>query len=264
MWVGFFVIGALSLLLVGAAFFYQQHQRAQTQTFVMLFKGSLKGLVQSSAVTYRGIKIGEVKLIEVTENPQRTKVKIPAYIQFFVEKKFDLSQDPIHLLIQQGYVAQVGQPNLLSGVSEVELVQSAPPRQLRFEKYKGYPIFPTSAIAQTYTSFDDTMQSAKNALDELNRFIRSEDTQNTLKAIRHMSETITTFVQSKDLQETLAAAKNMSESLQKLSSELREDFPIALNTFHDTFQRLQDAASSIDNLSTYLLRHPEAFIRGRS
>lgn len=262
--VGLFVVSALSLILLGAAFFYQQHERAQTQTFVMLFKGSLKGLVTSSPVTYRGIKIGEVKLIEVTENTQRTKVKIPAYIQFFVEKKFDFSQDPIHLLIQQGYVAQVGQPNLLSGVSEVELVQSAPPRHLKELKYKGYPIFPTSAIAQNYASVDDALQSAKDALDELSRFIRSDEMQHTLRSIRQMSESITTFIKSTELNDTLAAARNMSEGLQKLAAELREDFPGALVTFHETFQRLQNAASSVDNLSSYLFRHPEAFIRGRS
>ncbi len=102
-WIGLFVVGAFILMIMGSVFFYQEYKHNKLQMYVMFFKGSLQGLNSTTSITYRGVKIGEVKLIEITENKARNKVMIPVYVDFFVENNFGLTQNPIHLLISKGY-----------------------------------------------------------------------------------------------------------------------------------------------------------------
>src|SRR5690349_888100 len=122
--VGIFVTGGLILIFLGGLFFYQQYTQAKIQTFVMFFKGSLKGLGTRAPVTYRGVKIGEVSLIEITENKTKNKVEIPVYVEFFVEKSLGFAQNPVELLIKNGFVADISKPNFITGVSDIELVKS--------------------------------------------------------------------------------------------------------------------------------------------
>ncbi len=51
----------------------------------MFFKGSLTGLEASSIVTYRGVRIGQVTAIEITENKAKSEVEIPVYVQFLLK-----------------------------------------------------------------------------------------------------------------------------------------------------------------------------------
>ena len=73
--VGVFVVGALALMVYASIFFYNEYLQAKKDTYVMLFKGSLLGLKTSAKVTYRGVTMGEVKLIEIVENSANTDVK---------------------------------------------------------------------------------------------------------------------------------------------------------------------------------------------
>lgn len=54
----------------------------------MFFNGSLTGLDVTSPVTYRGVKIGEVNYIELTEDHSQQEIKIPVYVHFYIEKSF--------------------------------------------------------------------------------------------------------------------------------------------------------------------------------
>ncbi|KTC84509.1 MlaD family protein [Legionella brunensis] len=238
--VGVFVIGAICLMLLGAAFFYEEYKRAQVQTFVMFFKGSLKGLGPAAPVTYRGVKIGEVKNIEITENKAKTQVRIPVYVQFFVEKRFGFTQDPIHLLINNGYVANITKPNLISGVAEVELVQSTSQRPFKQTYYRGYPIFPTRNTVEKYTSIDEALNAAKKTLEDISELVRS-----------------------KDVRDTIVSARIMAESLDKLAISLNQNVPTVAAYLNQTLKQIGNAAYSTQNLTDYLSRYPESILRGK-
>ncbi len=86
--IGVFVFFAFVLALVSSAFLYSRYLHGKTETYVMLFKGSLNGLNANSPISYRGVKIGEVNRIELTATKSGTNVSIPVYVEFFVEKSF--------------------------------------------------------------------------------------------------------------------------------------------------------------------------------
>ncbi|WP_420844640.1 MlaD family protein [Legionella cardiaca] len=227
-------------MLIGAAFFYEEYKRAQVQTFVMFFKGSLKGLVATAPVTYRGVKIGEVKRIEITENKARNQVRLPVYIQFFVEKTFGFSQDPIRLLINNGYIANITKPNLITGVAEVELVKSDSPRTFKQSYYRGYPIFPTRNTIEKYTTIDEALKAAQKTLEDISALVRS-----------------------KEVRDTIEAAKIMAESFDKLANNLNQNVPSVVAYLNQSLKQIANAAYSTQNLTDYLARYPESLLRGK-
>ncbi|KTD18303.1 MlaD family protein [Legionella jordanis] len=238
--VGVFVVGALCLMLLGAAFFYEEYKRSQVQTFVMFFKGSLKGLVASAPVTYRGVKIGEVKVIEITENKARNQVRIPVYVQFFVEKTFGFSQDPIHLLINNGYVANISKPNFITGVAEVELIQSSSPRTFKQTYYHGYPIFPTQNTIEKYTTLDEALKAAKKTFEDISALVRS-----------------------KEVRDSIAAAERMAQSIDQFTQNLNQSVPGVIAYLNLSLKQISNAAYSTQNLADYLSRYPESLLRGK-
>ncbi|WP_028373555.1 MlaD family protein [Legionella lansingensis] len=227
-------------MLLGAAFFYEEYKRAQVQTFVMFFKGSLRGLTAAAPVTYRGVKIGEVNLIEITENKAGTNVRIPVYVQFFVEKTFGFSQDPIRLLINNGYIGNISKPNLLTGVAEVELIKSSSPRKFKQTYYHGYPIFPTQNIIEKSTSIDEALDAAKKTLQDISELVRS-----------------------REVRDTIEAAHRMAESLDRLAYSLNQNVPSVVAYLDQSLKQISNAAYSTQNLMDYLSRYPESLLRGK-
>ncbi|MBI2786755.1 MAG: MCE family protein [Legionella longbeachae] len=238
--VGVFVAGALCLLISGSIFFYKEYKSAQAQTFVMFFKGSLKGLVVNSSVTYRGVKIGEITHIELTENEDQNKVSIPVYVRFFVNRSYSFNQDPVYLLIDNGYVANIGKPNLLTGVAEVELIQSNSHGKFQQTYYQNYPIFPTRNTIERYTSMEDVFETARKTLEDIRELVRS-----------------------KEIKDTLASIQKVTDSIDILTSSLNQNVPGVVSTLNQSLKQISAAAYSTQNLTDYLSRYPESLLRGK-
>ncbi|CAM2835095.1 MlaD family protein [Legionella worsleiensis] len=238
--IGMFVVGAFILMTMAAVFFYQEFIHARSQMYVMFFKGSLKGLNSTTPVTYRGVKIGEVKLIEITENKTMNKVRIPVYVQFFVEKNLGFTQNPIHLLIDNGYVAQVSTPNFITGNAEIELVKMDTYTPANDIFFNGYPVFPTRSRVEKSTTLDDSIKSAKLSFDAFK-----------------------TLITSKEVSDLIQSIQAMSNNMSLLAMRMDRNLPPAMTYFSLTMQKIADAASSTQNLTDYLSRNPESLLRGK-
>ncbi|WP_419420363.1 MlaD family protein [Legionella sp. D16C41] len=269
--VGIFVVGGLALMFLSGLFFYQQYTQAKVQTYVMFFNGSLKGLTTTAPVTYRGIKIGEVSLIQITENKLGNRVQIPVYVEFFVEKNFDLTQNPIQLLIKNGFVADISKPNFLTGISDVELVQGEiKSADYQVKYFRGYPIFPTRNSREKITTIDEALKSAQIMIEEITKLVRSpiiretiNSTDDTLKSAQTMIKAITKLARLPAIRETLSSTKEMTTSFNQLAHNIEGYLPPAINYFNQSVREVAEAANSFENLSDYLARHPEALLRGK-
>lgn len=239
-WVGLFVAGALLIITFGAIFIYDQYLQAKVETYVMFFKGSLTGLDTTSIVTYKGVKIGKIRLIELTENPAGTEVEIPVYVDFFVEKKFGTHPNPIKLLIDKGIVANISSANLLTGVSGIKLIMSNAPQKYDLTYYRGYPIFPTKRHVVKASSISDALTAAKKTLKD-----------------------ISDFVHSKEVKDTLESTQKMAHSLDNLALALNKQLPISLLYLNGSLKQFSKTAYSTQNFVDYLSRHPESLIRGK-
>lgn len=238
---GLFVGGAIILSLFTAFFFYDIYLREQQDSYVMFFKGSLEGLNPSSTITYNGVKIGEVKLIEVTENKAKDDIRIPVYVQFFIDRSFSRTQNPIQLLINKGFVANVKKPNFITGVASIELIKAENPRNVVPSRYNGYLIFPTKNAPEELVSMEETFKIAQQTLHD-----------------------ISTLVNSPRVIETIDATKALAESMNRLALHLDQETPQLMTTLIKTLLNISTAANSAQNLSDYLSRNPEALLRGKS
>lgn len=287
--VGLFVGGAISLTILTALFIYDEYLHEKVETYVMFFKGSLAGVHVASEVTYRGVKIGEVKLIEITENTEN-QIKIPVYVQFFVEKKFVGKQNPIQVLIDKGYVANIRKPNFLTGIASIDLIRGPASYKAAQTHYNGYPIFPTNNQLEEYTSLDDAIRAAKQAFQDISSFMRGDKVSGALDATSTMAKSVEEMVKninhlipptlvifSESLKQfsglvdhldrlmpsTLSDLSHSLKEVSVLAVNLDQLVPPALNNFSQGMQQVSEAANSTQNLTDYLARHPESLLRGK-
>jgi paraquat-inducible protein B len=238
--IGLFVGGAIILSIFTALFFYDTYLNEKESTYVMFFNGSLNGLNTTSIITYHGVKIGEVKLIEITENKTGTDIRIPVYVQFFIDNTFTKRQKPLQLLINKGFVASIKQANFITGISTIELIKANTPHSVALSRYKGYLVFPTKNKIEKETSMDETFKAAVDTFHDISKLVNSPN-----------------------IRETIAAIKLVSESVDKLAHNLDEQTSPLITTFIKTLMNVSSAANSTQNLTDYLSRNPEAILRGK-
>ena len=222
-------------------FFYETYIKQQRETYVMFFKGSLDGLDARSPITYRGVKIGEVLRIELTENKLNNSVETPVYVQFFVERTIGFKQNPIRLLIKQGYIADVSKPNLISGVSSIKLVQPQNALEVYRPKYYNYSVFPTTRIIEKRTSVDETLKSAEHTFKDISEFIRSPEIKEMIKSI-----------------------DKMTDRIEQLANQLDRNVTPFMANFSQGMDQVSKAATATKNFMDYLTRYPESLLRGRA
>lgn len=238
--VGIFVVGALALMVFASLFFYNEYLEAKKDTYVMFFEGSLAGLKTSAKVTYRGVTIGEVKLIEIVENKTNTDVRVVVYVDFYKSRSFGKRHNAVPILLNKGFVATVGETNLLTGEARIQLLPSDDHQVFKQKYYHKYPIFPTQRKPKSISAAE-VLETAKKTLKD-----------------------ISDFLQSKEVRSTLQATREMTDSMQKLMDKLDENAPQVIAYLTQSFSQFSKAAFSAQNLADYLLRHPESLLRGRS
>ncbi len=238
--VGIFVIGALVLMVAASLFFYNEYLQAKKDTYVMFFEGSLSGLKTSAKVTYRGVTMGEVKLIEIVGNRTNTDVRIVVYVDFYKSRSFGKRHNVVPILLNKGFAATVTQPNLVTGDAQIKLLPSSEHQVFKQKYYHKYPIFPTQRKPKSI-SVTEVLETAKRTLKDISDFLQSKEVRNTLEATRAMTD-----------------------SIQKLTNKLDENVPPVIAYLTQSLSQFSKAAFSAQNLTDYLLRHPESLLRGKS
>lgn len=238
--IGLFVGGAFILTLFTSIFVYNTYSQNKSNSYVMFFNGSLKGLDTSSMVTYRGVKIGLVQLIELTTNKTKEHINIPVYVQFFVEKTLLGEEHPIQLLIKQGFEAKINTPNFLTGVASISIVKSRAPRKIENKTYNGYHVFPTRERVKKYLTIDATLKVAKQTFEDISAFVKSEQ-----------------------LRDAVDETRVMLKNFDRFAINLDEEIPSFVETFSQTLISISGAADSMQNLADYISRNPESLLRGK-
>lgn len=252
--IGLFVGGAISLIVLTGLFFYDEYLYEKETVYVMFFNGTLEGLEATSKVTYRGVKIGQVKHIEITEDEHNHEILIPVFVRFYVENAFIGKKSPIEILINKGFVANVRTPNFLTGTTSIEIIKSPSPTQFKQASYKGYPIFPTSIKPEDYKTFDETLAVAKKTFEDIGKFINSKRVHDTLDAAKNMADSFDRLANKLD-QQVSPLFSNVNQSL--------STFNQSLSTFDQSLEQISSAANSTQNLTDYLARYPESLLRGK-
>jgi paraquat-inducible protein B len=254
--IGAFIIGAIaltiiSLILIGGGKLFRDRQ-----VFVTYFEGSLQGLRVGANVTFRGVRVGQVRevfirfnestlefdspvIIELEEGAIRTTIADQMRTQAEAGKLFNQ-------LIEKGLRAQLGMESFVTGQLLVDL-DYHPDTQPVFRDQDGlFPEVPTvrNDIQQVIDNFHEFFSKLKDIpIDELfddltksingiEQIVNSPELANTLKGVDK-------FINSTDTQEL---TKTLQHSILKLDATMNDIQTIVQNIN----QRVDPIANNLD------------------
>jgi paraquat-inducible protein B len=266
--------------------------------FVSYFSGSVAGLAAGSPVTLHGLKIGEVTGVDMVFDAKTKQITAPVHFEIQPQRIKNINEDVVangplanlRILVQRGARAQIQKANLLTGQSEIALVQvpDAAPADVTIEGSD--IVFPTApgafdSISSSVTSllnkinalpFDQMATSLTSTLDGLNKITNGPATKQAVDALSK------TLVESETLVKQLNTNVGPAlKSLPQLTKQLKtavgslNTVLVSANTgygsdshFNRQLDRLMmqfnDMAQSFRALADLLASHPEALLRGRS
>jgi paraquat-inducible protein B len=263
---------------------YSDRERAMretdtmTETFIMYFQGSLRGLSVGAPVDLRGINIGEVKRLSVEYDRVAGELRFPVEVDIFPQrirarartpnaKNSDLSDVGGHTMIDSmvahGMRAALKDGNLLTGQKyvAVDVVKGAATQTVAWDAHP--PIFPTAS-----GGLDEITDSIGSVAKKLDKVPFDQISSHLIATMATLDQTLKTTdslmhnVDASIAPQVAATLKEAQEAMKNAKDALSEGGSIN-NSLGDTLVQLSRAAKSLGALADYLERHPEALIRGK-
>jgi paraquat-inducible protein B len=245
-----------------------------SQTLLMYFNQSLRGLTPGAPVDFRGVVIGEVKSIGVEFDRAEREFRMPVLVQVYPDRlrrragesgteSRASQQERLRFLAEKGLRAQLRNGNLLTGQVYVALdfFPKAPPAKIDLSKN---PIeLPTVA-----NSLDEIQSQVQEIATKLNKVPYEQIAGDLRTTLATLNKTLTATEQTvsrinNDVTPELAAAmKDVRKTVNSAERTLADDSPLQQD-MRQTLQELTRAAGSVRVLTDYLERHPESLLRGK-
>lgn len=264
--IGAFVIGA-SLIALATALFLLGSGFGRTETVVMAFDGSVKGLNVGAPLALRGVKVGEVTDIEVVLDSENANVIMMVEANFDADKirrqgisDAELAEE----LISRGLRAQLNLQSLLTGLLYVEL-DFFPASPLILAKidspYLQLPTIPTN-LQRIISKLEDIdigklsadLESISNGVQSL---ISSEDFQalpgnmtSTLDSVRELSMQLSEQLASTGpkldsvLEETAVTVSNANKQLPRIATLVEGN----LKVLNEAIAAFESGMKNVDGL----------------
>lgn len=233
----------------------------------LLLDGSIRNIAEGTAVTYRGLPVGEVQSLHVRANQTPGGVEIYRQeVDFAINgEKMGLPDgvtpdevmDFMKTQVEQGLRARLVSTGLFGGKLEIELtvVPDAPPDRILFVEGE-IPVMPniepkvadfsqvTGDILNRVQKLpvEDLMKSAIQVMDSANRFIAKDETQKAPEQLTGLLGDLRGFVGSPDVQAVPGALRGGLDNAQSILGDLKKaDVAGQLTSTVDT---LKTAASA--------------------
>lgn len=265
-----------------------------SQTLLMYFNQSLRGLAPGAPVDFRGVVLGQVKSIGVAFDPQVSEFRMPVVVEVFPDRlqrmeapDADAGPDGtprprpdgrtrLRNMIARGLHAQLRTGNILTGQLYIaldfqpELSVGPLPDRDPLE----VPTIPNSldelqtqigdlAVKLNKVPYEEIGQDMRQTLQSLNRTLSGAE--QLVRSLRNdVSPEMLAAV--KDVRRTLATAGRALESADRtMKSAERVVAPDASlqQELKQTLREISRAATSLRVLTDYLEQHPESILRGK-
>jgi paraquat-inducible protein B len=255
---------------------------AVVETYVMMFRQSVRGLQIGAPVDLRGVTVGEVGKISVELDANRKSFSMPVEVKFYPErlrasyrdgslqgKPID-SHKMLDSLVENGLRAQIRIASLLTGQLYLALDFFPKSPKAKIDWSRKPPELPT--MTGSMEEFQTALMQILQKLDQLPLKELANDArgtvqtlETTLKGVDKLLRNLDTSVlpeshaMLQDMRKTLGEArKTIADTKRTLSAA--EPLPQDLR---NTLRELGRAAQSLRMLSDYLEQHPESLIRGK-
>jgi len=269
----------------------QAHERVylDREQYLLVFKGSVRGLNVGAPVVLRGIDIGKVLDVQLRFDPDALDFEIPVLIEIEPERigvtegdrERLLREDPdlLRRLVEAGLRGQLKTGSLLTGQLYVELDFFADAPPARLVERGGYRMLPTvpAPLEAVTTKVNGILTKVEAfpleqigadlsaTLTEVRALVDSAALDGSLVELQRTLERIGSATEQLDedvipeLNETVIAARR---ALANLNGLIGPEATLNVELTR-TMREMGAAARSIRVFADYLDRHPEALIRGK-
>jgi phospholipid/cholesterol/gamma-HCH transport system substrate-binding protein len=257
--IGGFVISAILLAVIGIAVLGSGKLFEERTRYVIYFNESVKGLTVGSAVTFQGVKVGEVKRIGMQFDAEDLEFHIPVTIEIRGgdtivinaaegKKMRDYQGEELMLaLINRGMRAQIQVESFVTGRLYIELgyFPEKPVRLLgaKFpDAANGIIEVPSTPSSQqelieflSDLPLQDIVDSLMQALDGINRLVRIPEIRQLFKTANQTLHRIDGLVD------------NLGEHTDGIAAELRDTLVDVRRVLDNTDQKLAVLTDKISN-----------------
>lgn len=271
--VGAFVLGAVIVVLAGVVLLSTGAWFEAKRRFTVFFPGSVRGLNHGAPVTFRGVKIGEVKGVTAFLTGREEQL---VQIEVVIEVRPDLFEVPRGMprpfvglsaedfakeLIRRGVRARMLSQSLLTGQKYIEL-DFLPHEAARLvglgRRYPELPTTPTSMekLGDQAEAFfekvadlpmDQMLEDLRKALQSLRQVMESPDLKGAVAGARRTTEAMPATVQ--EAREVIAEARALVRRLDGQAQDIGTD---TRTTMVEARQSLEVARRSLERLDTTL------------
>jgi paraquat-inducible protein B len=261
------------------------------------FPGSVSGLAVDSAVTFQGLRVGQVMSVGLAYDPVSDSIRAPVRYEVEPERIADLQvaadRGPVEnarILVQRGLRAQIKGANLLTGEMEVslEIMPNAAPAELALEGH--VIVIPAvagglSGITNSVTDllaklnrmpFEDIGRNLNDTLSGVSKIANGDEMTRALVSLQAALGSVQDLMRKLDtdagpalrrLPEIAASLQSSVTQANRLMGSLNmaygDNSPVNRQISRLLLQ-FNDTARSFKALADLLSRHPEALIRGRA
>ncbi len=198
--IGAFVVGGLTLAVVGLVVFGGGRFFRLTKPSVAYFEGSVKGVAIGAPVTFQGAKIGSITDVRVVLDTKSLKITTPVFFEVDADRLTEASGQKVtfrqdaagfKLLVERGLRAQLETQSFVTGQVGVALdMHPGTPVRLTglSPGYTEVPTVPSDLQRLTETlqnlPIAEIMASAKDTLDSIRGLVKSPQMTETFEALR--------------------------------------------------------------------------------
>jgi paraquat-inducible protein B len=280
--VGAFVLGAIALVLAAIVLLSSGNWFDPKRSFTVFFPGSVRGLNKGAPVTFRGVKLGEVKDVNAFLTGRD---EVPIQIEVVIEIRTNVVQAPEGVprpfsadsaetlaagLIARGVRARMLSQSLLTGQKYIEL-DFAPKEPARFAGIKRrHPELPTTPTAMEKLGdkaeifmeklaelpLDQMLEDVRKAIQSLREVLSSPDLKGAIAGVHRGARSI-----EPTLAQARAAIVDARALIKELNSEVQGLGGHAETTLHEMRDTLDKAQQTLDSLERTLSGADDARVR---
>lgn len=261
---------------------------SRSDTAILNFNHSIRGLKPGAPVDFRGVVIGEVKSLGIEYDKKTHQFHMPVVVVLYPERlghtfnedngtNTKIQRQRLKVMIEDGLRAQLRTGNILTGQKYIAIdffPKAAKVKLASNQEMNEIPTMPGSfdelqgnleTIAEKLSTvpFDQIGNEMQTTLTTMHK---------TLADAGQLAKSLNNDIVPEMKNAMIDVRKTLANADQTLSSA-NKAFNSADNTFSEdsavqqdlrkTFQELSRAAASLKVLTDYLEQHPESILRGK-
>jgi paraquat-inducible protein B len=233
--IGGFVLSALALVVAGLLFFGRDAFAEKRFAMVSFFDASVAGLQVGAPVTFRGVRVGEVKSIGLRVNAASGRTIVQVNMELVPQMvtvyggRLPAGEDVVGALVERGLTAQLAMQSIVTGQLNVEL---------RFR--------PEAEVARFGDASLPEVPTVPGDLEGLTRQLQALDIASLVQSLQRTAESADVLLSDPELKRGLRELPQVMASFKRSLDTIDREVAASSVALRQTLASMQTLAGSTD------------------